>query len=433
MGAKPPHQTGSVLIARTPFEILMPLSILFQQLGIALGLGLLVGLQRESVASRMAGVRTFPLVTMFGAVSALLSQSFGGWVIAAGLIALASLVFVGKQAELKQENPDPGLTTEIALLLMFGVGAYLFAGHREIAIIVGAGTAVLLHFKGQLHEAVAKLSSTDLKAIMQFALISMVVLPVLPNRTFGPYSVLNPRNVWLMVVLIVGISLSGYIVYKFFGEKAGLLLGGILGGLISSTATTVSYARRTASRPEASRSAAVVILVASAIVFVRVMLEIGAVAPSFMFAAATPLVLMMLAIVALVGLMWFWWKGQLNEMPEQDNPTELKSALFFGLLYALILLAVAWTKDRFGDGGLYFVASLSGLTDVDAITLSTSQLVNLGRLDYEQGWRLIVVATMSNLVFKMLTIAALGHRQLLFRVCAGFSAAWLVGLLLLLI
>ncbi len=409
----------------------MQLSFLFQQLGIALGLGLLVGLQRESVASRLAGVRTFPLVTMFGTISALLAQSFGGWINAAGLIALATLIFVSKQAELKTEAPDPGLTTEIALLLMFGVGAYLVIGHREIAIIVGAGTAVLLHFKGQLHGAVAKLSEKDLKAIMQFALISMVILPILPNQTYGPYAVLNPRNIWLMVVLIVGISLSGYIVYKFFGEKAGLLLGGILGGLISSTATTVSYARRTANAPDASRSAAIVILIASGIVFARVILEIATVAPSFLKVAVWPLVIMMLAISVVVGVMWFWWRDQINEMPTQDNPSELKSAFLFGLLYAFILLAVAWTKDNFGNKGLYFIAGLSGLTDVDAITLSTSQLVNLNRLNTDQGWRLIVIATMSNLIFKLATIASLGHRQLLIRVGVGFGATLLIGLFLL--
>lgn len=409
----------------------MQLSFLFQQLGIALGLGLLVGLQRESVASRLAGVRTFPLVTMFGTISALLAQSFGGWITAAGLIALATLIFVSKQAELKTEAPDPGLTTEIALLLMFGVGAYLVIGHREIAIIVGAGTAVLLHFKGQLHGAVAKLSEKDLKAIMQFALISMVILPILPNQTYGPYAVLNPRNIWLMVVLIVGISLSGYIVYKFFGEKAGLLLGGILGGLISSTATTVSYARRTANAPDASRSAAIVVLIASGIVFARVILEIATVAPSFLKVAVWPLVIMMLAISVVVGVMWFWWRDQINEMPTQDNPSELKSAFLFGLLYAFILLAVAWTKDNFGNKGLYFVAGLSGLTDVDAITLSTSQLVNLNRLNTDQGWRLIVIATMSNLIFKLATIASLGHRQLLMRVGVGFGVTLLIGLFLL--
>jgi uncharacterized membrane protein (DUF4010 family) len=409
----------------------MQLTFLFQQLGIALGLGLLVGLQRESAASRLAGVRTFPLVTMFGSICALLATAFGGWVIAAGLIALAGLIFVGKFSEVKAGAPDPGLTTEVAMLLMFGVGAYLITGHRPIAIAVGGGAAVLLHFKGQMHDAVARLSDDDLKAIMQFALISLVILPVLPNQSYGPYDVLNPRNVWWMVVLIVGISLSGYIVYKFFGEKAGLLLGGLLGGLISSTATTVSFSRRTASDPDSVRSAAIVIVVASTVVFARVILEIATVAPSFLPIAVWPLATMALAMAVSSGVMWFWGRGKQEKMPAQENPSELKSALLFGMLYAIILLAVAFAKERYGSGGLYLVAGLSGLTDVDAITLSTSQMVNLDRIGADQGWRLIVIATMSNLVFKALLVAVLGHRRLFAKVGASFAVGLIAGSLML--
>ncbi|MCI0660697.1 MAG: DUF4010 domain-containing protein [Acidobacteria bacterium] len=350
---------------------------LFQQLGISLGLGLLVGLQRESVASRLAGLRTFPLVTLFGSTCALLATMFGGWLIAAGFVGLAALIFVGKLSEEQAGAHDPGLTTEVAILLMYGVGAYLIAGHRSVAIAIGGGAAVLLHFKGQLHGAVKRLSDSDLKAIMQFALISLVILPVLPNRAYGPFAVLNPRNIWWMVVLIVGINLSGYIVYKFFGEKTGLVMGGVLGGLISSTATTVSYSRRTANDPDSVRSAAIIIAVASAIVFGRVILEIATVAPSFLPVAVRPLIMMMLAMAISAFVMWFWGRGQAEAMPPQENPTELKSALLFSLLYAVLLLAIEFAKERYGGRGLYFVAGLSGLSDVDAITLSTSRMVML--------------------------------------------------------
>jgi uncharacterized membrane protein (DUF4010 family) len=410
----------------------MQLTYLFQQLGIALGLGLLVGIQRESAASRLAGLRTFPLVTMSGSICALLATTFGGAVIAAGLIALAGLILAGKFSEIKAATPDHGLTTEVAMLLMFGVGAYLIGGYRPIAIAVGGGTAVLLHFKGQLHDAVARLSDNDLKAIMQFALISLVILPVLPSRVFGPYAVLNPRNIWLMVVLIVGVSLSGYIIYKFLGEEAGLLLGGILGGLISSTATTVSYARRTTDNPESVRSAATIITIASSIVFARVIFEIATVAPSFLPIAVWPLATIMLVIAISACVLWFWDRSKAELMPAQDNPTELKSALFFGFLYAVILLAAAFAKERYGSSGLYVVAGLSGLTDVDAITLSTSQMVNLNRIDADQGWRLIVVATMSNLVFKAFIVAVLGHRRLLARIGGCFAIVLAVGMIILL-
>ncbi|NOT60207.1 MAG: MgtC/SapB family protein [Acidobacteria bacterium] len=406
----------------------MELSALFQQLFIALGLGLLVGLQRESAASPLAGVRTFPLVTILGAVSALLAQAFGGWLLAAAFLALAALIFSAKLAEQKRKHPDLGITTEAALLLMFAVGAYLIVGQRPIAIAIGGGTAVLLHFKGELHGLVGRLGATDLKAIMQFALISLVILPVLPNRTYGPYAVINPRHVWYMVVLIVGISLGGYIVYKFFGQRAGLVLGGLLGGLISSTATTVSYARRTKETPASVHHAAIVILIASTIVFARLLLEMFAVAPAFFVTALRPFAVVLFVFLLLSAWLYFRHRQEAIAMPEQENPSELKSALFFGVLYAAVLFAAAAVKERFGSSGLYVVAAISGLTDVDAITLSTAQLVRNERLDAAHGWRVVMVAALSNLLFKAAAIAALGHRRLLMHVATAYGIALLIGL-----
>ena len=202
---------------------------------------------------------------------------------------LAGIIIVGNIAELREGSPDPGLTTEVAMLLMFAVGAYLVIGHKEVAIAIGGGVAVLLQAKGQMHGVARRLGDEDLKAIMQFALLSLVILPVLPNRAYGPYAVLNPHHIWLMVCLIVGISLGGYIVYKFVGEKAGIVLGGILGGLISSTATTVSYARRSAEAPKSSAGAAIVVMIASTVVFVRVLLIIGLLSPTFFPTALPPM------------------------------------------------------------------------------------------------------------------------------------------------
>jgi uncharacterized membrane protein (DUF4010 family) len=368
-----------------------------------------------------------------GTVCALLANVYGGWTVGAGLLGLTLLVGVGYVQESRKEPAITGLTTEIALLLMFLVGAFLASGQRAAAIIVGGGVAVLLHFKGELHGVVAQLNAADLKAIMQFALLSLVILPILPDRAFGPYDVLNPRRVWFMVTLIVGINLSGYIIYKFFGVNAGVLLGGILGGVISSTATTVSYARRTALAPTQSGLAALVILIAGAVVFVRLALEVAFVAPAFVMAAAPPLLLMALVLTLAVGLLWRREKrnGEEATLPEQGNPTELKGAIFFGLLYAAVLFASAAAKDKFGNQGLYAVAALSGLTDVDAITLSTSQLVTDQRLTPHDGWQIILVATMSNLCFKLAAVAALGPRLLLRKVGVIVGLAFLCGVLLL--
>jgi uncharacterized membrane protein (DUF4010 family) len=353
-------------------------------------------------------------------MNALLAIEFNALPLAAGALVIGALLLMGN---LEHKERDAGLTTEVAMLLMYAVGAFVMFGPLTIAVIIGGTVAVLLHFKPEMHSIARRIEYPDFRAIMQFVLITMVILPILPNQRYGPYNVLNPFKIWLMVVLIVGISLGGYIVYKFFGQKAGTLAGGILGGLISSTATTVSYARRTAETPNSSRMAALVIMVASTIVFARVLILIGVSASHFLSAAAGPIgtVLAALAIVCLV----LWWIStrEKAELPEQGNPSELKAALIFAGLYALVLFAVAWAQENFGTRGLLVVAILSGLTDMDAITLSLSDMVNQKHIDSTTAWRLILVAAISNLAFKLGTVAALGNRQLLLRVSILFAIA----------
>ena len=403
------------------------------RLGISLLLGLLVGLQRQHVESPLAGLRTFALITVFGTLSAILDRQFAasGWVLAASLLGMMALVFVTQVHRLHPEDPHTGMTTVAAILLMFSVGAYLAEGHLSIAIAVGAGVAVLLQFKPELHGIAARLGDDDMRAIMQFALFTCIVLPVLPNENYGPFEVLNPFNIWLMVVLIVGISLGGYIAYKFWGRDVGIVLGGVLGGAISSTATTVSYARRTSYHYDMDRLAAVVIMIASSIVFVRVLVEIAVVAPGVLVELGAPMLIMLASAVLASLAMWLRLRDQPDEMPPQTNPSELKSALLFGALYAAVLLALAAAEHYLGGQGLYAVAALSGLTDMDAITLSTARMVKEGLatngLSASTGWRLLVVASMSNLVFKCAIVALLGRRQLLWRTAMLFSIPMLVG------
>lgn len=401
----------------------------FASLGLALGLGLLVGLEREFREERLAGIRTFPLVTAFGTVCALLAGVYGGAVVAAGLVGLALLLLAANGFG-REAGRDPGLTTEIALLLMFGVGVYLVQGSRSVAIVVGAGVAVLLQAKTSLHRLARGLTEQDLTAIMRFALLALVTLPVLPDRTFGPYDVLNPRKLWLMVVLIVGMNLAGYVAYKIAGERVGIALTGILGGLISSTATTVSSARATKAAPATATSAAVVITMASTIVFGRILAEIGAVAPSAFPALAPPIAAMAAVMVVIAVALVLTQKRDGAEEVTASNPSELKSAFSFAALYAVVLLAVAFAKDRWGQGGLYVVAVVSGLTDVDAITLSTAGMVGEGRIDALQGWRTILAAALSNMLFKTGVVAVMGHPDLLRRVGLAFGAAIAAGILI---
>lgn len=403
-------------------------------LGIAFGLGLLVGLQRQRSDNLMAGVRTFTLIAILGVISGFMTRDFDNpFILPVMGIAITALLIMANIIKLKKfSDPDVGQTTEVAALLMFAVGAYLVVGERVIGIIVGGSMALLLYAKERLHGLIERLKDKDLAAIMTFAGISLVVLPMLPDKTYGPLDVLNPHNIWLMVVLIVGISVVGYFIYKFVGKKTGIISNGILGGLISSTATTVSYARKTKDAKSIDKMAAFIITTASAIALVRVLVEVGVVVPEKMAQIMVPLAVEFVVMAAIcVGLFYFINKeGTDDEMPEPENPAQFKSALIFGLLYGLILLAVAFTKKEFGNQALYAVAIISGLTDVDAITLSLSQLMKTDGLKTTTGWRLILLASLSNLMFKGIMAAVLGTKQLMKWISLSFGISIVAGLLI---
>mgnify|MGYP003630080343 FL=1 len=403
-------------------------------LGIAFGLGLLVGLQREKANSELAGVRTFTLIAILGVLAGFLSRDYQNPFILPVLgVALTSLLVAANFIKIKVfTNPDVGQTTEVAALLMFAIGAYLVMGDRVLGIVIGVSMSVLLYVKERLHGFINRLQEKDLSAIMTFAGISLVVLPILPNKTYGPYNVLNPQNIWLMITLIVGLSVLGYFIYKFVGKKLGIISNGVLGGLISSTATTVSYARKTVDTASISKMAAFVITVASAISLARVMVEIGVVIPEKLPVILLPL-MVEFVVMALICLGMFYSINKDSKddtMPEPENPAEFKSALVFGLLYGAILLAVAFANEEFGDDALYIVAIISGLTDVDAITLSLSQLIKIDALNVSTGWKLILLASLSNLVFKGVMAGILGTKQLAKWIALSFGVAITVGIFL---
>jgi len=404
---------------------------IYIRLAVALGLGLLVGLQREKVDSVIAGIRTFALISLFGAVCAQLAKTYGGWILVVGFLATALLITAGNLVRMQKREAEPGQTTEFAALVVFGLGAWVVTGSMAVPVVLAGAVVVLLHFRESIHGVVDRIGEKDLRATMQFVLIALVILPVLPDRDMGPYGVLNPYQIWWMVVLIVGLSLAGYVAYKLFGSGAGTVLAGILGGLISSTATTASYARRSRENADLSRLAALVIMLASTVVYGRVLVEIAAVARGWLLELGLPLAAMLGVCILVSGAAWLMGRDGDNELPQQGNPAELKAALIFGALYAAVLLAVAFARDRFGTAGLYIVAGISGLTDVDAITLSTGRLVQGGRLDPDTGWRAILLASMSNLGFKAGIVAVLGSRALLGRIALLFGVAMVGGGLIL--
>ncbi len=406
---------------------------LLQSLGIALGLGLLVGLEREWERNRTAGLRTFAFISLFGALSGMLAQAYGGWVMAAALVTVVALTVSGYLASLRNKDANPGLTTEIAMLVMFATGAITMMGHWMIAVVIAGSVMVLLQSKKSLHQLVRKIGENDLREIARLVLIGLVILPVLPNQSYGYEGVLNPFAIWLMVVLIVGISLAAYLASKFLGRSRGAAISGLLGGLISSTATTASAARRSMNPQSHASSLGVITLISAAVVFVRVIVEVMIVGPGVIKTVLPPLLAMM-ALAGAVAVVGYKLMMKSEVQPsEEPPPSELKGAVMFGLLYVLVLFAVSFAKEHFGQAGLFVVAAISGLTDMDAITLSTASLSNAGQLDATTAWRVIMTGGLANILFKAALVLGMGSRALIKPVLLGFAITFVGGVAILLL
>lgn len=377
------------------------------QLTIALGLGLLVGLQREWVEEKPLGLRSFALITLIGALIGLYAEDAGLWIVAVGLLVITLAIFV-HTILLARGAEVAGMTTELAGIAMYLVGAMTTTGYPVTAVVLTGVVTLLLHWKVPLHALTRRIAPEEFQAIARFVLVTLVVLPVLPDRTFGPYDVLNPFHIWLMVVLIVGLNVAGYLALRFAGGAGGALLGGVLGGLVSSTATTVSYATRSRTDAATVPVAVVVILIASSLVYVRVLLEVLAVAPALLSHLIWPVLAYLLLFVLVIGTLLIRFQQAEVEEMKTGNPAELSTALIFAAIYSVVIFASAAVSDRYGEAMLYPVAVLSGLTDVDAITLSVGNLFRASRISPDTAWRLIFVASIANLLFKAGVIAVIG-------------------------
>jgi uncharacterized membrane protein (DUF4010 family) len=389
----------------------------------SLALGLLIGLERERNPASKAGLRTFALVALLGTLASLVAEKTGSpWILAAGL-ALVGLMMIAAYARDSDAAADPGTTSVAAVCVCYGLGALIWLGYPTLAVMLGVITTLLLYLKPELRGLSQSLTRQDLFSILQFAALSFVILPVLPDQDFGPYNALNPHQIWLMVVLISGISLAGYVALRITAGHHGVLLLGLFGGLVSSTATSMVYARH-ARDPGMLQLSVVVILAANLVVPVRLAFLGGVVSPGILPQLA-PALACALACSAAGAL--YWWR-RLSEqpalvVPEIRNPTEIRTALGFGLLFGIVLFFSAWLSDAAGSRGLYAVALVSGLTDVDAITLSTLRLYDLGKLQPVQAVIAIVLALVSNILFKLGLVFAVGGAALARRCAPPMLAA----------
>ena len=297
----------------------------FQNYLLAILLGALMGLERELREPRLAGLRTFILVTLFGCICGHISTLAGD-----SLFLFAGMAAVTVQVALvyflrAREDIHIGLTTSIALLVAFGVGVLVAMEQAAAAVALSLATTVILYFKPQMQEFSRKLSERDIYAMFQFGLIAFIILPILPNRGFGPFDALNPYNIWLMVVIISALNLCGYVTLKLVGHRWGGPVLGILGGLVSSTATTLTFSRHARDNSDSSMLGAVVVSLASTVVLVRIAFLVGIIHFDLLLELALPLTVMFLAGLVPAVIVWRLTARQEAPVPEASNPAALKT------------------------------------------------------------------------------------------------------------
>lgn len=352
---------------------------LFEQLGLALALGLLVGLERgwqerhAEEGTRIAGLRTFGLISLLGGLCALLAEQVGSILLGFTFLAFALLVFVSYFDSVRRSG-DRGMTTVVATLVTFALGALTVMGYETVAAAVAVVVTILLGLKPVLHGWVARLRQEELYAVYKLLLISVVLLPVLPNQGFGPWQTLNPYEIWWMVVLIAGVSFIGYFAVRIGGAGRGVLVTALSAGLVSSTALTLNFSRVARANPQGQRLLGAGIAFAAATMFPRLLLVVGIIYPPVVFYLLFPVGLM--GAIVFGGGYWLWRGAKRQTTPHLtlENPCDLGMAVKFGGLLALVMLASRALKEWFGDIGLYVVAGISGISDVDAISLTLARM-----------------------------------------------------------
>lgn len=406
-------------------------------LAIALAVGLIIGFERgwhgqnhgggddagerSSEDRSVAGIRTFALTGLLGGILFLVGEQTHPLLLPAGALVLGGLL-VASYIMTSGVTRDYGATTEVALMLTLVLGALAASGAPLEATGAAVVTAALLGFKTEIHNTLARLDRRELHSSLQLLLIALVVLPLLPNEAMGPWNSLNPRLLGLLVMLIAGIGFLGYFAMRVVGTRAGLLLTALLGGLTSSTAVSVAFARmaRRSGKRQALLGAGIAL--ACATMAPRLLVEVAAVN-----AALVPLILPGLAGLATVPLLAAVYvtrrhasRGEAGDIGI-GNPLELTQALVIGALLAVIFVLSHAAEAWLGDRGIYALAVVSGLADVDAIALAVANQAREGLSDQVAG-RAIILAALSNTVFKALFAAVIGGREL---------AKWVVTFLLL--
>jgi uncharacterized membrane protein (DUF4010 family) len=390
-----------------------PLALRF---AVALGLGILIGLERERAKGEEggAGVRTFALIALAGAIAGYLDQNLGlAWFALAIFVAVGALLI--SLYVLTSLHGDTGITTEISALLAFLLGLLCAHGQLQVAAWVAVAMALMLALKDWLHRLARRIDAPDVEATLKFAIVTLIILPLVPDQNYGPapLDVLNPYKVWLMVVLISGLNFVSYLLIKIVGAEHGVGIAGLLGGLASSTAVTLGFSQRSR-QPGADASAlALGILLAWTVMFFRVVVMTWVISSQLGMRLAVAMGA--LCAVSLGACYWLWRRRRAQERGEVkpgQNPFELDEAIKFGLLFGVVVIVAKAAQVYLGEAGLYLAAGIAGMSDVDAITLAMADLARSDAQNLAVAARAIVIAALANTLVKSGLAAGLGSPEL---------------------
>lgn len=403
-------------------------------LAASLAVGLLIGLERGwrqreiSEGGRVAGLRTFALTGLLGGLLASLPDAFGGWPLFSGFLGLSLLLAVAYREEVRLSR-DLSITTAVAMLMTLVLGALAASGAIALALAAAVIVAVLLDLKPTLHGWLRLIEHRELTAALQLLVLSVVILPNLPNAGFGPYGALNPYALWWAVVLIAGLSLAGHLAMRLTGSERGILWTGILGGLASSTAATVTLARRAREQPALAGISVAGILAACGVMFFRMAVLIGMIQPALL--KTFGLALGLTGMVLLLLSVWTW-RRQPRAAPMDGaiaplKPFDLGTALGFGVFLAVMAVLVPAAKQWFGASGIYLLSAISGLADVDAIVISLARMHASDGMSTATAVIALGLATLSNMVVKTSIAWTTGGMAVGWQVCKGYALALLIG------
>ncbi len=391
---------------------------------VAAVLGFMIGMQRSIYhlnhdEKSFAGSRTFSIIALAGYMSGLINKSYSGIALMAGLVTglivlLAYYFKVARSLDKEANEIDLGSTTHFAAIATFLLGLLVSLGLEKVAVFTGVLVIVLLEIKPKLRKVEARITSQDINAAVLLLAMTFLVLPILPNRMIGPYQLFNPYKTWLMAVIISAISFVGYAAIKVFGHKRGLFLTGALGGMVSSTAVTVSLSKIAGVKRQITIHVAGAIAIACTFMFLRVLVLLFIV--NHALAEKTLLPFLAATFAGLGYTYYLFKKAPRYELALSDtfakNPLQLSEAVKFGILFGIVYGASAFVRTKYGDVGVYVVSFLSGLTDVDAITLSLAELAKQGMLAPVVSALGIITASVVNSFVKLLIAAWQGGRRL---------------------